>query len=176
MSALQYTITKKMKSNPKQPSCKKCVAPKKTIVKKMWNPRWWPRNGWDGRLIMVYNQCQNLWWLCRQCAINWARFCGFWLGAEFIHCYRYFILCVYFIIYPCSCTAAFHGSCTILMADIILCALLTYPSSWFFVKVTVRFLVNITFVVNYMRTPPASINRACRHCCYWLCECIVIHH
>jgi len=40
-------------SNPKNsPAVKKmCAAPKKTIVKKMWNPRWQPRNGCDGRLI-----------------------------------------------------------------------------------------------------------------------------
>ena len=35
----------------KQPSCKKVCGPTKAIVKKMWNPRWQPRNGCDGRLI-----------------------------------------------------------------------------------------------------------------------------
>jgi len=40
-------------SNPKQLSGKKiCVAPKKAIVTKMGNPRWWPRNGCDGRLMV----------------------------------------------------------------------------------------------------------------------------
>jgi len=41
-------------SNPKQPSCKKVCGPKKAIVKKMWNPRWWPRNGCDGRLMTKF--------------------------------------------------------------------------------------------------------------------------
>jgi len=34
MSATQHAITKEVKSNPKQPSCKKDEAPKKAIVKK----------------------------------------------------------------------------------------------------------------------------------------------
>ena len=33
------------------PAVKKCVAPKKAIVKKMWNPRWWLRNGCNGEVI-----------------------------------------------------------------------------------------------------------------------------
>ena len=33
----------------KQPSCRKSVQP--PLRKKMWNPKWWPRNGCDGRLI-----------------------------------------------------------------------------------------------------------------------------
>jgi len=32
------------------PAVKKCEALKKAIVKKMWNPKWQPRNGCDGRL------------------------------------------------------------------------------------------------------------------------------
>jgi len=47
MLAMQYA---KVKSNPKQSSCKKSV--KKTIVKKICNPRWWPRNSCDGRLMV----------------------------------------------------------------------------------------------------------------------------
>ena len=40
-------------SNPKQPSCKKSVQPSKRLWwKKMWNPRWRPRNGCDGRLMV----------------------------------------------------------------------------------------------------------------------------
>ena len=40
-------------SNPKQPSCKKRVRPSKRLWwKKMWNPRWRPRNGCDGRLMV----------------------------------------------------------------------------------------------------------------------------
>ena len=42
-------------SNPKQPSCKiKSAALKKAMVKKdvKLNPRWWPRNGCDGRLMV----------------------------------------------------------------------------------------------------------------------------
>ena len=42
-----------MKSNPKQPSCKKRVRPWERLWwKKMWNPRWRPRNGCDGRLMV----------------------------------------------------------------------------------------------------------------------------
>jgi len=33
------------------PSCKKGAAPKRPLWKKMWNPRWQPRNGCDGRLM-----------------------------------------------------------------------------------------------------------------------------
>ena len=43
-------LQKKVKSNPKQPSCKKSVAPKNAVVKKMQNPKWWPRNGCNSRL------------------------------------------------------------------------------------------------------------------------------
>jgi len=44
-----------VKSNPKQPSCKKSCGPKKAIVKKKkWNPRWQPRNGCDGRLMTKF--------------------------------------------------------------------------------------------------------------------------
>ena len=40
-------------SNPKQPSCKKSVWPSERLWwKKMWNPRWRPRNGCDGRLMV----------------------------------------------------------------------------------------------------------------------------
>ena len=40
-------------SNPKQPSCKKSVRPSERLWwKKMWNPRWRPRNGCDGRLMV----------------------------------------------------------------------------------------------------------------------------
>jgi len=28
-----------------------CGPPRRPLWKKMWNPRWWPRNGCDGRLI-----------------------------------------------------------------------------------------------------------------------------
>ena len=46
-------IQTKGKSNPKQPSCRKRVRPSKRLWwKKMWNPRWRPRNGCDGRLMV----------------------------------------------------------------------------------------------------------------------------
>jgi len=48
-------LQKEVKSNLKQPSCKKnCVAPKRPLLKKMWNPRWRPRNGCDGRLMAKF--------------------------------------------------------------------------------------------------------------------------
>ena len=40
-------LQKEMKSNSKQPSCKKVCGPKKTVVKK---PKWQPRYGCDRRL------------------------------------------------------------------------------------------------------------------------------
>ena len=44
---------KEVKSNPKQPNCKKrSAALKMAMVKKMGNPRWRPRNGCDGRLMV----------------------------------------------------------------------------------------------------------------------------
>jgi len=46
-------------SNPKQPSCKKGCGPKKAIVKKCKNPRWWPRNGSDGRLMVKFFNDKN---------------------------------------------------------------------------------------------------------------------
>ena len=45
-------MQKEMKSNPKQSSCKKCVALKKATVKKDVKSRWQPRNGCDGRLMV----------------------------------------------------------------------------------------------------------------------------
>jgi len=39
---------KEVKSNPKQPSCKIVCSPEESHFKKIWNPRWWPRNGCDG--------------------------------------------------------------------------------------------------------------------------------
>ena len=43
-------IEKEVKSNPKQPSCKKkSAALKKAMVKKDQNPRWRPRNGCDDK-------------------------------------------------------------------------------------------------------------------------------
>jgi len=36
------------------PAVKSGCGPKKAIVKKMWNPRWRPRNGCDGRLMAKY--------------------------------------------------------------------------------------------------------------------------
>jgi len=54
LMVIQHKITKRSELNliQKHPSCKKkCAALKKAIVKKMWNPRWQPRNGCDGRLI-----------------------------------------------------------------------------------------------------------------------------
>jgi len=46
-------LQKEVKSNPKQPHCKKkrCADPKRPLWKKMWNPRWQSRNGCDGRLM-----------------------------------------------------------------------------------------------------------------------------
>ena len=45
-------LQKEVKSNPKQSSCKKIsVRPTKMLLwKKMWNPKWRPRNGCDNRL------------------------------------------------------------------------------------------------------------------------------
>ena len=44
-------IQKEVKSNIKQPSCKKSVQPPRMLLcKKMWNPKWRPRNDCDGRL------------------------------------------------------------------------------------------------------------------------------
>ena len=40
-----------MLSKPKQSSCKKRVRPPKGSGKKYVNPRWWPRNGCDSRLM-----------------------------------------------------------------------------------------------------------------------------
>jgi len=50
---IQHKITKEVKSNQKHPSCKKkSVRPRRRpLWKKMWNLRWWPRNGCDGKLI-----------------------------------------------------------------------------------------------------------------------------
>ena len=49
---MKYKIVK-LRSNPKQPSCKKSVRPSKRLWwKKMWNPRWRPRNGCDGKLMV----------------------------------------------------------------------------------------------------------------------------
>jgi len=36
------------------PAVKKGAAPKRPLWKKMWNPRWWPRNGCDGRLMAKF--------------------------------------------------------------------------------------------------------------------------
>ena len=44
-------LTALLESNPKQPTCKKSVQPpRKLLWKKMWNTKWQPRNGCDGRL------------------------------------------------------------------------------------------------------------------------------
>jgi len=40
-------LRKEVKSNPKQPSCKKSMWPPRM---QLWNPKWQPRNGCDGRL------------------------------------------------------------------------------------------------------------------------------
>ena len=48
-------ITKRIESTLKQPSCKKGAAhAKKTAWKKLWNPRWQPRSGCDGRIIAKF--------------------------------------------------------------------------------------------------------------------------
>jgi len=45
-------LQKKWNLIQKQPCCKKSVwPPRRPLRKKMWNPRWRPRNGCDGRLI-----------------------------------------------------------------------------------------------------------------------------
>ena len=48
---VKYTTTKK------QPTCKKkgVAHAKKTAWKKLWNPRWQPRNGCDGRIMAKFN-------------------------------------------------------------------------------------------------------------------------
>ena len=51
MPALQHAITKRWNLSEKQPNCKKVCAPRRPLGKKMWNPRWQPRNGCDSRLI-----------------------------------------------------------------------------------------------------------------------------
>jgi len=44
-------LQKEVKSNPKQPSGKKSVRPPRMLLwKKMWNPKWQPRNDCDCRL------------------------------------------------------------------------------------------------------------------------------
>jgi len=48
--ATQYAIVKEIKTNSSSTAVKKCVASKKAIVKKKWNPDWQPRNGCDYRL------------------------------------------------------------------------------------------------------------------------------
>jgi len=43
-------LQKEVKSNPKQPICKKSVQPQKGHCEKMmWNPRCQPRNGCEGK-------------------------------------------------------------------------------------------------------------------------------
>jgi len=44
-------LQKEVKSNPKQPSCKKCVAPKKAIVKKDVKSKVVAKKWLDGRLL-----------------------------------------------------------------------------------------------------------------------------
>ena len=52
---------KEMKSNPKQPSCKKKqCGPQKGYGEKDVNPRWRPRNGCDGRLMVKIFNNDNL--------------------------------------------------------------------------------------------------------------------
>jgi len=41
-----------LKKEPK--TAEEVCDPKKLIVKKMWNPRWWPRNGCDGKLMVKF--------------------------------------------------------------------------------------------------------------------------
>ena len=50
---LYWSVVMISLSNPKQLSCKKRVWPSERLWwKKMWNPRWRPRNGCDGRLMV----------------------------------------------------------------------------------------------------------------------------
>ena len=54
-TGLFWAIQKEVISNPKQLNCKKkSVASKKAMVKKDVNPRWRPRNGCDGRLMVKF--------------------------------------------------------------------------------------------------------------------------
>ena len=44
-----------VKSMQTQPSCKKSAAhAKKRAWKKLWNPKWWPRSGCDGRIMAIF--------------------------------------------------------------------------------------------------------------------------
>jgi len=53
--ATQYVIKKWSEIKSKTPSCRKrCVAPKRPLWKKMWNPRWRLRNGCHGRLMAKF--------------------------------------------------------------------------------------------------------------------------
>jgi len=47
-------LQKELKSNPKQPSCKKVCGPKKAIVKKDLKSRVAVKNGCDGRLMAKF--------------------------------------------------------------------------------------------------------------------------
>jgi len=51
MLATQYAITKKVKSNSKQPSCKKSVRPQKGHSEKRCEILGGGQNGCDGRLM-----------------------------------------------------------------------------------------------------------------------------
>ena len=51
-ASFAYNYKKKWNLIQKQPSCKKSMLPpRRPLWKKMWNPRRWPGNGCDGRLI-----------------------------------------------------------------------------------------------------------------------------
>ena len=56
-SQILYLIYNTLWSNPKQPSFKTIPPspyPRRLLWKKMWNPRWWPRNACDDRIITIH--------------------------------------------------------------------------------------------------------------------------
>ena len=51
----QVKLQKEVKSTQKQQSYKKrCCPCKKDSMKKLWNQRWWPRSGCDGRIMTKF--------------------------------------------------------------------------------------------------------------------------
>jgi len=56
MPALQYTITERSETYSKNsPAVKSVRPPRRPLWKKMWNPRWWPRNGCDRSRLIAKN-------------------------------------------------------------------------------------------------------------------------
>ena len=54
-SSYQIKLQKEVKSTQKQPNCKKRCSPcQKTAWKKLWNQRWQPRSGCDGRIMAKF--------------------------------------------------------------------------------------------------------------------------